>query len=370
MPYSALDAKRPQSMIALASARDRAESVIAVESDCLLRAGVVGYPHYSTGLELEHSVDILADLVAVVAEQTQGVFEVVHLEGDAVFVRAPSNTPCNTLLATVEAMYFAFATRTRTISSESTCLCRACRGTADLDLEIILHRGEYVPQPAEARDDLAGSDVAVSRRLTDSVTERFGVRGHALFSDAARETLHLDASAIGMIECHLEHDDIGRLRGWVLDLRARWREAQQRHSVYVATDHADDVYRIETVLAPSLVWEYLTSPTQMALWPAVCSAETNRRGTLGVGSTNHCVHGRVAFDNEMLDWRPYEYFSFRSVDRVLGEFICTDEIRALGDGRWSVEHRVRGLGGRKQRLLLKVFARKHHSVLPWWLGCR
>jgi hypothetical protein len=32
----------------------------------------------------------------------------------------------------------------------------------------------------------------------------------------------------------------------------------------------------------------------------------------GVGATNHCIHGKDTVIEEVLDWRPYDYFTVRS----------------------------------------------------------
>lgn len=307
-----------------------------------LWADVSGYD--LSGAAREHSVDARAELLGVVADQTTGVFEASRLETGAIFGRIPPATQCNTLIAVLEAMYFAFATRKPAIG-RGECACRGCTAVSDADLEITLDWGRPAPAPTP------------------------GSPGHALFTDAAREAMRLNVSAVGLSEWDAYHGGTDARWRWALDLGARWREAQNPGLVYLAADDADDLYRIETSLAPALIWQHLTSSAGIASSPTKCSDATHPRGTVGMGSTVRSPQGRATFDNEMLAWKPYEYFSFRSIDSVLGEFICTDEIRRLGDGRCSVEHRVRGLGGRRQRLRLKRRTREQGSVLPWWLGC-
>ena len=38
-----------------------------------------------------------------------------------------------------------------------------------------------------------------------------------------------------------------------------------------------------------------------------------RRGTAGLGSANHCRHGKDAIVEEILDWRPYDYVTDRTI---------------------------------------------------------
>jgi len=35
-------------------------------------------------------------------------------------------------------------------------------------------------------------------------------------------------------------------------------------------------------------------------------------GRRGVGTVNHCIHGQDAVIEEVLDWRPYDYVTYRS----------------------------------------------------------
>jgi hypothetical protein len=66
----------------------------------------------------------------------------------------------------------------------------------------------------------------------------------------------------------------------------------------------------------------------------------------------------VKFTNEILDWKPYRYVSYRSTSagrRVL----CTDEIESLGDGRWRCSHRARAeKRGVRFRLLEALLGRR------------
>jgi hypothetical protein len=57
-------------------------------SGTLAIADVSGYTKYLTGVELEHSTDVLADVIGVVVDAMGGRFELAKLEGDAVFVHA------------------------------------------------------------------------------------------------------------------------------------------------------------------------------------------------------------------------------------------------------------------------------------------
>jgi hypothetical protein len=56
----------------------------------LLIADSSGYTRYLAGVELDHSQDILADLIGTVVTALRPTFRLAKLEGDAAFVFAPA----------------------------------------------------------------------------------------------------------------------------------------------------------------------------------------------------------------------------------------------------------------------------------------
>jgi uncharacterized protein YndB with AHSA1/START domain len=62
---------------------------------------------------------------------------------------------------------------------------------------------------------------------------------------------------------------------------------------------------------PAITWEYLTSPARRPRWQTDVTEviEASAGGRRGVGTTNHCVHGKDAVVEEILDWRPPEYLT-------------------------------------------------------------
>jgi hypothetical protein len=69
-----------------------------------------------------------------------------------------------------------------------------------------------------------------------------------------------------------------------------------------------------------LVWEYLTDPTKRVQHQVGTDRvdQANATGRRGVGTTNHCVHGHGTVVEEILDWRPFRYFTVRSMVPGLG----------------------------------------------------
>src|SRR5690349_1050802 len=138
-----------------------------VRRGCLLLADISGYTAYLGGVELEHSHDILADLLSMVASGLCPPFHLAKLEGDAVFCVAPAGEQLDgeDLLATLESTYLAFARRRRTVALSSSCSCDACRRTPELDLKFCVHHGAFVEHEVAGSRELVGSDVVLVHRL-------------------------------------------------------------------------------------------------------------------------------------------------------------------------------------------------------------
>jgi hypothetical protein len=64
----------------------------------------------------------------------------------------------------------------------------------------------------------------------------------------------------------------------------------------------------------------------------IVTAKGNRRA---VGATNHCMHGKDAVVEEVLDWRPFDYYSVNSTMNTPGgpvHFLSTVELEPMVDG--------------------------------------
>ena len=330
---------------------------VTVDRGWLLLADISGYSAYLANVELEHSADIVADLLGVIADQVTPLFHVAKFEGDALFADTVGEVEADAMFATLEAAYSAFCSRSRTIEIASSCPCRACKGVRGLDLKLILHCGQFARHEVAGSQELIGSEVVLAHRLLkNSVTAETGLRGYAFFTDAAATQLGLDPAAIGMITHDEHYPDLGAVSGHILDLAAWWSENQERHPVFVTPEQATETYAMETSLSPATIWEYTTVASKLSLWLNTDRAEpVNPHGIVGVGSTVHCVKGKVVWENEILDWKPFHYYSARAVDRLFGERIFTQEITPIGDNRWRVEMRFRPVGGTRHRVLLATF---------------
>ena len=114
------------------------------------------------------------------------------------------------------------------------------------------------------------------------------------------------------------YEHIGEVRLWVHDLERRWQEEDSRKRVYIDTKDSIFTFDFPLDVPPQVAWEFVTTPGRRASWQAaggITGVETSntKGGRRGVGTYNHCMHGPAAVVEEILDWRPFDYFTDRSV---------------------------------------------------------
>ncbi len=350
------------------------------ESACLAIADISGYTRFLAGAELDHAQDILADLMSTVATSLRPTLRLAKFEGDAVFVYAITDALDGPLLQdTVERSYFAFQRRLRDIRQASSCECNACVLVPNLDLKFVLHHGQVVRQRIGTSEELVGSDVIVVHRLLkSSVVEATGISAYALYTDACLAAMGLDdPAAAGMVAYGEDLDDVGEINGWVVDLHAAWVSELDRAQLVVEREGALRVYDVLLDAPPALAWEYITSPRLRPKWQYGVEAivqEAGPAGRRGIGTVNHCMHGKDTIIEEVLDWQPNDHVTYRSLlpmpdaPKLLNTFAFTD----AGDGRTRVEFRIGRPKSAKDRavalgmvpMLDGMIARGFESLVP------
>ncbi len=329
------------------------------EPACLVIADITGYTGFLAGAELDHAQDILADLMGTVVSALRPTFRLAKLEGDAAFTYLlAANLDGSLLQDTVERCYFAFRRRLRDVGQASSCECNACILVPRLDLKVVAHHGRVIRQRIAAREELVGSDVIVVHRLLKNhVAEATGASAYGLYTDACAIAMGLDdPRAAGLIPHREEFEGVGEIGGWVRDLHAAW-EAELRRAVdVVAEADAARTYEATFEAPQALVWEYVTSPIRRPMWQSQVSGveeHTGASGRRGPGTVNHCIHGKDAVIEEVMDWQPYDHVTFRSqlpmpgVPKLVNSFLFHD----LGDGRTRVEIRLRRPRSAKDRAI-------------------
>jgi len=315
------------------------------ESACFVIADISGYTGFLAGVELDHAHDIIADLMDTVVRGLRPPFRIAKFEGDAVFVYALTEKVDGSLLQdAVEASYFAFRRRLRTIKQATSCECNACRQMQTLDLKFVCHHGEFIRHRMSGREELAGRDVIlVHRLLKNAVNERLGGHAYALYSQACVEAMGVDPATQGLVEHRESIDIIGDVTCWVRDLEDAWTRENERQRHEVTRDKAATVLEFEIAAARPVVWEYFVMPELRPKWRGADEVrEATAGGRRGIGTTNHCMHGAHAIIEEVIDWRPFDYLTLTTLlpmpgaPKVLMSYAFVDR----PDGGTRVEIRV------------------------------
>ena len=327
-------------------------------SACLVIADISGYTSYLAGVELDHAQDILADLMGTVVGSLRPTFRLAKLEGDAAFVYAMTETLDRSLLLdTVEATYFAFRRRLRDIAQASACDCNACMRMPSLDLKLVLHHGPVAQQRMAGQAELVGRDVIVVHRLLkNDIVDALGLPAYALYSEACLAAAGIDdPGALGLVRHEETYEHVGTVVGWVADLHRAWADETGRTVVELTPDNAITSIQMDFPAPPAVVWEYVTSPVRRPKWQAGVEAveEAAPAGRRGVGTVNHCVHGKDAIVEEILDWRPPTYFTVRSTLPLPGgpKFTMTDRLEAT-DGGTRITSSIGNARSSRERALL------------------
>jgi len=304
------------------------------EPACLVIADISGYTGYLAGVELDHAQDILADLINTIVGALRPPFHLCKLEGDAAFVYVPAPTvDCSLLQDTIEAAYFKFRRRLRDIRQASNCECDACRQIPTLDLKFIIHHGQIARQVMSGHEELIGRDVIlIHRLLKNGVEEKLGRRAYALFTDAVVNAAGIDPQTQGLVEHHEAIDIIGNVRCWLRDLEAAWQAEDTRKGVEVMAADSIATFNIDVKAPRQMTWEFLTMPGRRALWTfgATGVNEATVDGRRGVGTINHCMHGKDVIVEEILDWQPLASITRRS--QIFDTGLSMTTTHALSDG--------------------------------------
>jgi uncharacterized protein YndB with AHSA1/START domain len=318
------------------------------EETCLVIADISGYTRYLAGVEIDHAQDVLADLISTVVTTLRPTLRLAKLEGDAAFCFAPADTlDGSILLDTIERCYFGFRRRRRDVRQATSCECNACSRIPELNLKFVAHHGVVVRQEMLGQEELLGSDVIVVHRLLkNDVAERLGISAYALFSDQLVGAMEVEPKTLGMRAFDAEYPDMGLVKAWIHDLEVRWQDEEQRQRVYVGPEEALLSSTVEVPAPPQVVWEFVTTPGRRVQWQAgigVTKVEQSNKkgGRRGVGMVSHCMHGEGVSIEEIVDWRPFDYYTDRSAYPEFGiSFVETMEFEPTTSGtlvHWRIQ---------------------------------
>ncbi len=333
---------------------------------CLVIADIGGYTRYLSGVELDHSTDVLADLLQTVVNALAPNFKVAKIEGDAVFVYDEGEADGPVVVDAVTGAYMAFMRRRRTIASLSTCSCAACHSIGDLGLKIVAHRGDYATHQVAGASELVGPDVIlVHRLLKNDLVERTRIRDYAIYAESLTSELALDPAALGWRRESQTYEDVGSVTFDLDDLGARWEgEALTAKHLIPESEGATVVWELPA--PPSIVWEHLSHPENAIRFMADAASQTTHAGARGPGMKTHCVHGSQKFDLEVLDWIPYELQTLTFRSRGL-TFLYNSIYEEPAPGKTRLTARIAPLAPRIAPLLFPLVRGRIRSLYSGWM---
>jgi hypothetical protein len=278
----------------------------------LIITDISGYTSFLTQSELEHAHDVLDSLFKTLLSNIHPPMLVAKLEGDAIFTFSPQGSfiQGQTLLESIENLYFAFRIALETMRINTTCTCNACKLIPSLDLKFAVHYGEFIRAMVGGREELSGPDVIlVHRLLKNTVIEQTGVKAYAYFTQQAADAMKLGAITDGMIAHTENYEHIGDVPGFVHDLMPSYQQMKERRRIVIAPEDGWFTTTVDLPAPPALVWDYLTEASRRTRWLGVKDVIVTDRvkGRLAVGSGQHCAHGNSTTEFFILDWRPFEY---------------------------------------------------------------
>jgi len=146
----------------------------SVNQAVLMIADIGGYTKFmvDTRLAVEHSHEIVTQLIRAIIAEIELPLQLAKLEGDAVFLYAKkSGDPefwdeaRKNIGAKLLRFFAVFHRKLKELGGHGTCDCGACCHIDALRLKIIVHSGTAVFYRIEQFDELSGGDVILAHRL-------------------------------------------------------------------------------------------------------------------------------------------------------------------------------------------------------------
>jgi hypothetical protein len=279
-----------------------------------INTDISGYTEYLTGSELDHAHAILQSLFEAQLANIKFPLQVSGFRGDAIFMYTPDTNFINpqSFIESLENLYNVFSETLQQMKMNTSCTCRACKNMDKLDLKMCVHYGEYLIQKLGDREELLGADVIIPHRmLKNQVVEKTGIKAYALFTDAAANELKLETLCNPLITHNESYEHLGDLVLHVHNLRTGWENYLAQKRLIVDPETAWIKIELDIPFPPSLIWDYITTPKLEASILGLNSVtrDDDLGGRTRPGSKFHCAHSSGDFFNQVVDWKPFKYYT-------------------------------------------------------------
>ncbi len=246
-------------------------------------ADISGYTTFVADTEIEHSREILAELLEVTSRELERHLRLARIQGDALICVGEEDEviPC------LEDAFLSFHRRVRAMVAATTCPCKACRSVPSLTLKFVAQHGTYSTVHVRGTVDLIGADVNIAFRLLKN-----HVPSHEYILATNSVLARLPALARERFVPMTEDYDLGRVEAGYRDLHDLRERAYQQLTQRVTPVSADFTLTKTIDAPPAEVFAEIVRPSTMqrlASAPNI-TLKGGARGTLA-NAAYHCEHG-------------------------------------------------------------------------------
>src|SRR5688500_11471612 len=172
----------------------------------LMLADITGFTPFVATTELDHSQEILQNILKSIISFLTPTFKLAEDEDDAVFVYCDGLARRDMVLEILESAYFAFRDKKASLTRIRTCHCRACEMASSLDLKFVVHYGDYIMNYVGGKNKPLGSSVNIAHRLLKNhVVDATEWTAYALFTKACVDALQIYTDKIHVQSEEYEH---------------------------------------------------------------------------------------------------------------------------------------------------------------------
>lgn len=127
---------------------------------------ISGFTRFVNETEIQHSRQIIQELLEIIIEANQSGLEISEIEGDAIlFYRFGEAPDLKTLYKQVAKMFCEFHRHLDAYEKRRLCQCTACKSAVGLTLKVITHYGEFTTYNVKNFSKLIGKDIILAHQL-------------------------------------------------------------------------------------------------------------------------------------------------------------------------------------------------------------
>ena len=134
---------------------------------------ISGFTRFVNETEIEHSRQIIQELLETIINANEIGLEISEIEGDAILFYKYGEAPdLKELYKQVEKMFCEFHRHLIAYEKHRLCQCTACKSAANLTLKVISHYGEFTGYNVKNFSKLIGKDIIVAHQLLKNDIEQ------------------------------------------------------------------------------------------------------------------------------------------------------------------------------------------------------